>query len=204
MTDTTAVQTWQCRRCGKQCERLRKPGLPPKYCSSQCKDPRSRHGTCEQCGVTYFGLGKRFCSVQCRVAAQTSNQEWLEAIRTNDWPAILAGVINTVDVDDNGCWLWRGALSADGYARRHFCKPRIHRLVMQAVHGGVPLGSQQVHHTCAVRRCVNPNHLQLATAAENNAEMRARNAYLRRIDELEAALREVAPGHPALSVAPYL
>ena len=37
------------------------------------------------------------------------------------------------------------------------------------------------------------------TAAENVAEMRARRSYLARIQELEDALREVAPDHEILN-----
>ncbi|MFJ7227694.1 HNH endonuclease [Streptomyces sp. NPDC098090] len=42
-----------------------------------------------------------------------------------------------------------------------------------------------VHHRCAKPACFNPDHLQLVTQRENVAEMLERNAYIKRIEELE-------------------
>jgi heme oxygenase len=65
---------------------------------------------------------------------------------------------------------------------------------------GASLGSQAAHHACANTTCVNPDHLQPVTHRENIAEMMARKAYVARIRELEAALTEIQPSHPLLSV----
>jgi hypothetical protein len=59
----------------------------------------------------------------------------------------------------------------------------VHRVVLEAVHEK-PLGSQQGHHICAVRSCVNPDHLQPVTHQQNIAEMMHRNAYQNYISEL--------------------
>ncbi|GAA1103551.1 hypothetical protein GCM10009650_02890 [Nesterenkonia jeotgali] len=48
--------------------------------------------------------------------------------------------------------------------------------------------------------CVNPEHVVPATAATNIAEMKARNSYIARIEELENALRELSPRHPKLGM----
>ena len=58
------------------------------------------------------------------------------------------------------------------------------------------------HHKCANTACVNPNHLEPATAAENSLEMLARNSYLARIAELEGVIAELAPGHEVLTRVP--
>jgi hypothetical protein len=72
-----------------------------------------------------------------------------------------------------------------------------HRLSLEA-RLGQPLGGQAAHHICAMPMCVNPDHLQPVTAAENTAEMLARSYMTQRIAALELALGEVDPGHPLL------
>lgn len=64
-----------------------------------------------------------------------------------------------------------------------------HRVVFMLT-GNTLLPGEPVHHKCGTIDCVNPAHLQKATAIENNLEMQQRNAMLRRIDELEEALRQ--------------
>ena len=78
-----------------------------------------------------------------------------------------------------------------------------HRVAFHASSDGQLLDGLPIHHKCATRACVNPDHLQAVTQLENTAEMMARAAYVRRIDELERALSAVAPGHPLLSVLVY-
>jgi hypothetical protein len=66
------------------------------------------------------------------------------------------------------------------------------------------LGSHQAHHTCAERACVNPDHLQPVTQRENVAEMLTRKSYVKRIEELEARLRQLSPDDPLLQVISFL
>lgn len=60
-----------------------------------------------------------------------------------------------------GMWTW----DEDGRTLRKLA----HRYAYERVKGTIPEGVQ-LHHTCARRGCVNPEHLQLATALENTAE----------------------------------
>lgn len=95
--------------------------------------------------------------------------------------------------DSNGCINWPGSMT-QGYGRYNSTgnNPELaHRIVASLAFG--ELGDMPVHHKCANRRCVNPDHLVPVTAAENNAEMMARRFYERRIEALENALREVDP-----------
>lgn len=118
--------------------------------------------------------------------------------------AILAAIRAKCAVSDAGCWQWQGHIDTAGYALQQMhnrTRVRVHRVAL-AAHLQAPLGEQVVHHRCANRRCVNPEHLQLTTHRENVAEMRARQAYLARIRALEQALTEVVPNHPLLKVAP--
>jgi hypothetical protein len=62
-----------------------------------------------------------------------------------------------------------------------------YRAVYMTVKGAVPKWAQ-IHHACGVNTCINPDHLILASQAENVAEMHARQEYERRIAHLEAEL----------------
>lgn len=72
-------------------------------------------------------------------------------------------------VDKSGaCWLWTGALDADGYGRwdvayKHW---RAHRYAWVLEHGEVTPGLV-LDHICRVRACVNPAHLREVTDGEN-------------------------------------
>ena len=96
------------------------------------------------------------------------------------------------------CWIWP-RIDTKGYPGVTWSNAGLHRLVLEVRHGG-SLGSQHAHHTCANSHCVNPDHLQPVTHRDNIAEMLARQSYLSRIRELEAALAEIDADHPLLSV----
>jgi hypothetical protein len=83
------------------------------------------------------------------------------------------------------CWNWTGD-KQNGYGRIKInCKKiQAYRAAYEAWVGPIPTG-MSVHHKCANRSCVNPEHLELATARENVGEMLARRAYEARIAELE-------------------
>jgi hypothetical protein len=70
-------------------------------------------------------------------------------------------------VAESGCWLWTG-WSANGYglvAVRGRTR-MAHRVVYEAVRGPIP-GGLQLDHLCCIKGCVNPDHLEPVTAAEN-------------------------------------
>lgn len=91
-----------------------------------------------------------------------------------------------------GCWNWIGSSVGGGYGSfsNKGKTNRAHRVAYELWVG--ELGENSVvHHTCAVRSCVNPAHLQLVTPQENSAEMLERNAYIARIEELEAEIKQL-------------
>jgi HNH endonuclease len=75
----------------------------------------------------------------------------------------------------NGCWLWVGAMSTNGYG--HFSLNRkitgSHRAAWRLFNGSIPDG-YQVCHKCDVRCCVNPGHLFLGTQKDNIQDMVAK------------------------------
>lgn len=90
------------------------------------------------------------------------------------------------------CLEWSMAESDYGYGITWHDGKRwaAHRLSLYLATGVNP-GVGVVHHKCANRRCIKPEHLQLTTQADNAAEMLARRDYEARIEALEARVKEL-------------
>lgn len=70
--------------------------------------------------------------------------------------------------DRSGCWLWIGAIHAEGYGV--FDDQLAHRLMYELIVGSIPEGFTIDHvraRGCGHRNCVNPSHLEPVTIAEN-------------------------------------
>lgn len=68
------------------------------------------------------------------------------------------------------CWIWTGATQADGYGRFFVAAGEVtnaHRYAFELLVGPIPDGLV-LDHLCRVKSCVNPDHLQAVTVAENN------------------------------------
>lgn len=79
----------------------------------------------------------------------------------------------------SGCWLWTGAKSTNGgygyfiYGRGGQ-KLRAHRVAWEMTHGPIPEG-WVVMHLCDNPLCVNPDHLEVGTQADNVLDMRIKD-----------------------------
>jgi len=73
------------------------------------------------------------------------------------------------NVDASGdCWLWTGGIAGNGYG--YICidgkMVSAHRFSWLLHNGDIPDG-MQICHKCDVRKCVNPDHMFLGSAADN-------------------------------------
>jgi len=91
----------------------------------------------------------------------------------------------------SGCWIWKtGTNGKNGYGMffdgaRKVCA---HRFSWELYRGPIPVG-MEVDHLCKTRLCVNPDHMEVVTRAEN----------IRRSDAPQAinARKTACPkGHP--------
>lgn len=82
----------------------------------------------------------------------------------------------------NGCWLWKGSLSVDGYGAVRYKKQlwACHRLVYVLLKGEFDLTLELDHkfsHEGCQRHCVNPDHLEPVTSAENKRRAKLRRTH---------------------------
>jgi HNH endonuclease len=89
-------------------------------------------------------------------------EEWAERLFRNSQPR------------GGGCLEWTGTVNDDGYGiftfgaiERHTITA--HKAAYLVAVGGVPDG-MVVKHSCRNRRCINPDHLEVATQKENIAD----------------------------------
>ena len=87
--------------------------------------------------------------------------------------ALTPYTADRISVGPAGCWYWTGTITETGYGLASYRDDsgqrrtiRAHRLVYQQLVGPIPAGLE-IDHMCRVRRCVNPEHLDVVTRREN-------------------------------------
>ena len=88
----------------------------------------------------------------------------------------LVRLMSKVSIQDNGCWLWTGAV--DGKGRPSFrpggraTAELAYRTAYTLIVGPIPQGLE-LDHLCFVPMCVNPDHLDPKTGQANKDAYRA-------------------------------
>lgn len=103
---------------------------------------------------------------------QLVNQELNSKMITTE---LKARFLSNVEIQSNGCWLWIGNRSKDGYGSILLWKKhrRAHRIAWLIFRGSIPF-TKKVLHDCPTGDnplCVNPDHLWLGTSKQNSEDM---------------------------------
>ncbi len=81
----------------------------------------------------------------------------------------LGHLVERIEIDANGCWIWQGQPNHHGYgvvSHWQFGSGLAHRFAWFVFRGRVAEGLT-LDHLCRVRLCVNPDHLEPVTMREN-------------------------------------
>ncbi|MGH6792788.1 MAG: HNH endonuclease [Methyloceanibacter sp.] len=177
---------WRCRcKCG--CEREVGGYALRSGTSKSCGCSQKTSRQCSVANCDRKHLAKGLCRLHyLRVYANGT----LEKVRKPSDPG--ERIRRHFTVHENGCWLWHGYVDARGYAKFQLDGRMqwAHRVSYLLSKGPIPKGLT-LDHLCRTPSCVNPDHLEIVTRAEN---------------QRRAARREFCPkGHPLSddNLAPY-
>jgi hypothetical protein len=131
---------------------------PP--CSIEsCEEPNHARGLCR----------RHYYEIACGRGRTISPAAPPRPTRSVSEESFWAQVTRTDDPD--ACWVWTGAVNADGYGQTT-CPWRpggvgAHRAAYYFAHKVVPEMGLHIDHLCRNHPCVNPRHLELVTPREN-------------------------------------
>ncbi len=90
------------------------------------------------------------------------------AVKRRRPKSLIARIGEHFEFSPDGCWRWTGSVTPQGYGMFAFSDEgkRAHRVMYELLVGPIPEGLT-LDHLCRVRHCVNPEHLEPVTLAEN-------------------------------------
>lgn len=112
---------------------------------------------------------------------------------------------------NSNCWIWIGTLNSDGYGRFYYSVNKgkevsyfsAHRISYELYKGWID-EELELDHLCRIRSCVNPDHLEAVTHAENIKRGRTGKHYSERthckrghfLDDKNVRVNIDSKGHP--------
>lgn len=130
-----------------------------------------------QSGVGTQAREIRFQFARIQLLARVWSLPWRSGSRPNATQLFNKSVMRTQFVLDrispepmSGCWLWSGEITRAGYGAVsktvNTKRQMAHRVVYELYKGAIPDGLE-LDHKCLMKLCVNPDHLEPVTHAEN-------------------------------------
>jgi len=97
-----------------------------------------------------------------------------------------------ISENPNGCWVWNGNRNPDDYGRFWLDGKKIlaHRFAYETLRAPIP-PELELDHLCRDRGCVNPDHLEPVTHAEN-----IRRGLTGKVNHRNARKTHCLRGHP--------
>jgi hypothetical protein len=172
-----------CERCGST---IAEPGKPSphsgqRFCQTCRPTPRPSYSgkSCAVCSVFIEGAhGARLRCDACERAHHRAKRRERWRLHPTPWTPRPKRTLrdrfeaNVERVPFLECWVWTGRVKSGGYGEvsRYYA----HRVAYELYVGPIPAGLH-IDHLCMNKWCVNPNHLEPVTLAENTRRWFAAN-----------------------------